>query len=187
MNIVFSWLVRLSLLAAIAYGVSPFVAAAWLDRAIKSGDTSYLEAQVDWTSVRISLKSSILARLAEKADARPANAGVFRRIGYSIQDNLTPIMIDRMLQQTVSPSGFVAHAEKERRLTVAAASVSEAASSGPATDGIWKRILRAKFTDPMRFEFDVRDKLDPGKIYRARFDWRSGWWRMTAVELLAMG
>lgn len=161
----------LGLFAGAALAASPMIAAYRLHEAVERGDVRTIEAAVDWPSVRHSLKSSVSRAMIADAEARRANLGTFRRIGYKIGDAFAPYFVDRMIAKQMTPEGFVAYARQ-----------TEPATSRPAR--MVDLIERAAYTGLSRFEIDVRDRLDRSRRYRAVFTRRLLTWTLTEVQLL---
>jgi hypothetical protein len=166
-----SAVLALGLLFGGVFAASPLIAAFRLNEAITRADTRTIEASVDFTGVRNSLKASISALMVADAEARRARMGYLRQIGYRIGDTFAPYLIDRVLAKQVSPQGFIAYMR------------------APLPPGMPKRTMlqsieRARYTGLARFEIDVRDRRDQTRHYRAVFTRAWLTWRLTEVHVL---
>jgi hypothetical protein len=150
------------------FAASPLIAAYRLNEAIMNGDRPTIEAFVDFGSVRESLSTSISALMLADAEARRANMGYLRRIGYRIGDVFAPYLVDGVLAKQVSPEGFIAYMR----------------APGVSKRTMLQNIERAGYADLARFEIDVRDRRDPTRRYRAVFTRAWLTWRLTEVHVL---
>jgi Protein of unknown function (DUF2939) len=196
---VFRRLMWLTVAIIVSYTASPFLAAFLLHSAIKRGDTYTVQHRVDWLSVRESLKVSINQRLAEQGVMR-ADTGLWSAVKHELVDYVSPMVIDYMVDAKVTAEGFIDYlrpkAPSKANPTLAtvrgrwsAIPVDEAVITlrPPLVPDMLKRIERAQFSGLGSFEFDVRDKVDPGRRYRATFEFRRYQWQLTRVEVLSLG
>lgn len=153
------------------FAASPLIAAYRLHEAIAKGDVAAIEASVDFRSVRYSLKSSISQVMIADAEARRAEMGIIRRVGYKIGDAFAPYLVDRYLAKQVTPKGFIDY-------------VRAPLPPGTRKRSMLQNIERARYAGLARFEIDVQDRTDPTRRYRAIFtrDWLT--WRLTEVNVL---
>lgn len=181
------WAQRLTLACAVLYGLSPYWAAYELHRAIKTGNAAYIDRHVAFESVRASLRVSILQKLGPPDEDLDRPIGWLQSIKLRVKERVAPVVIDAMLKRRVTAEGFIAHMAKRAKPQ---RKVMQASFGMPhllvPNGGMLRRILRAKFVDLTTFEFDVRDKIEPEKIYCARFVFGGLGWTMTEVELLAV-
>ena len=153
------------------FAASPLIAAYRLHEAIAKGDVAAIEARVDFEHVRYSLKSSIARVMVADAEARRADLGFIRRVGYRIGDAFAPYLVDRYLARQVTPEGFIDYVRAPLPI-------------GSKRRSVLQNIERARYTGLARFEIDVKDRTDPTRRYRATFtrDWLT--WRLTEVNVL---
>jgi hypothetical protein len=186
-------------LASAAYLASPLVAAHRLQRAIMEGDVASIEAKVDWPGLRSSIKRSLRERLSEAAASRPEAQTFLQRVGYRMQDALAPGFIDRTVERGATPEGFARyfHSRPDQmgapsgivlrvRGPRLAAGGSIAATAVPPP-GMLSQIGAAAFLSPARFSFEVADRHDPARRYRAELELRQAGWVLTRVEVLSLG
>jgi len=153
------------------FAASPLIAAYRLHEAIVDADMPAIEAAVDWSQVRYSLKSSISEIMLADAEAHRAEMGTLRRIGYRIGDAFAPYLVDRVIAKQVTPAGFVDY-------------MRQPLPPGAPRGGMFRNIERAAYAGLSRFEIDVRDRLDRSRRYRAIFTRSFLTWRLTEVRLL---
>jgi hypothetical protein len=169
-----------------AYVLSPFATAAVLGMAIRDGNERVMTTLVDFPQIRDTVRASVLARLDEKTLTRPDHPSFTQRVKFGLADTLTPYVVDYMLDQRISPAGFALYmgpnspgAQKARAAGLDPDSMPNAS--------ILTRIRLARFLDPTHFEFEVIDRWDAGKVFRAVFELKDFFWRMNVVEVLALG
>jgi Protein of unknown function (DUF2939) len=194
----------LSVALVASYMASPFLAAYLLHGAIKQGYVAYIEPRVDWLSVRASLKESITARLAEQSVQR-TDDGLWSSLKHEVVDTVSPYVLDYMIDNKVTAAGFVDYlkpkpaSKKEPTLEmyrgrwnlsvitpVEAAEITLKTPEIPGADML-KRIDRAQFTSLTSFEFEVRDRFDEGRRYRATLELKHYQWMLTRVDVLSLG
>ena len=168
------------------YTLSPFAAAYLLNCAIKSGDAATMNALVLWPEVKDSLRRSILLRLDEKALARPDSPGWLQQAKYTVADTVSPLMVDYMLGQRVSPDGFTAYMGPHSAKAEAARAAGLDPDMMPSAN-VLKRIRSTSFTDLTHFQFKIVDRWDAGKEFLATLELRGFMWRLSNVEMLSLG
>ena len=168
------------------YTLSPLATAYALNGAIKAGDAATMNTLVDWTSVRTSLRSSILQRLDEKALARPDNPGWLQSVKYTLTDAVSPYMVDHLLSQRVSPEGFTEYMGPHSPKAEAARAAGLDPDKMPSAN-VMKRIRRANFTDLTHFQIEIVDRWDDGKVFLATLQLQGVLWRLANVQMLSLG
>jgi len=168
------------------YAASPFAGAYLLNRAIKAGDAQTMNALVDWDAVKDSLRRSILARLDDKALLRPANPGWLAKAKYTLTDVVTPLMVDSMLDDRVSPEGFTTYMGPNSPKAQAARAAGHDPDTMPGAS-VLTRIKHAYFLDLTHFEIELADRWDAGKVFRTQLELRDFAWRLVRVDMMAMG
>ena len=166
-----SAVLALGLFFGALFAASPMIAAYRLHEAITKGDRTAIEASVDFRSIRYSLKSSISRVMIADAQARRAEMGFIRRVGYRIGDAFAPYLVDRYIAKQVTPEGFIAY-------------MRAPLPAGANKQNMLRNIERAHYTGLARFEVDVRDRQDPTRRYRAVFTRSWLTWRLTEVHVL---
>lgn len=168
------------------YAASPLAGAYLLNRAIKAGDAATMNALIDWQPVKDSLGRSILTRLEERALARPVHPGWLERAKYKLTDAVGPYMVDYMLGERVTPEGFTTymgpHSPKAEAARAAGLDPDMMQGASPLD-----RIRHAQFLDLTHFQIEIVDRWDPGKVFLTTLELRDFLWRLSSVEMLALG
>lgn len=178
------WLV--TFLAA-GYAASPFLSAMMLHAAIKRGWSGYVERQVEWETVRASVKESIGDLMAEQALTRPIDAGFIQNIKYKVADYVSPWVIDYTIDNRVTPEGFIEHMAPTPEELAAKERALQAGLMPLPSPGIISRIKRMKFVGLTEFEINLKDKRDPAREYLATFALRRFGWMLSRVQVLSLG
>jgi len=168
------------------YAASPFVGAFVLNRAIKAGDAETMNLLVDWDAVKDSLRRSILARLEDKALLRPSDPGWLAKAKYTITDAVTPLMVDSVLDDRVSPDGFTTYMGPHSPKAEAARAAGLDPDTMPGAS-VLTRIKHAYFLDLTHFEIELADRWDAGKVFRTQLELSGFAWRLVRVDMLSMG
>lgn len=188
------------LIVVAAYSASPFVAAYRLHESIRNGDVAAVENQVEWQSVRESLRGSIKEHIAIAAIDRDVSPGFFKRLKYKIANKVAPLFLGSMLDKRVTAQGFVDYmAAKKKidpflararrwpgRIFGMSASAAEPAAVEPPKPvmGMLNRITSVSFETFSRVAFEVSDKFDPNRAYRAVLELKDFAWKLTEVRVL---
>jgi Protein of unknown function (DUF2939) len=168
------------------YTLSPMATAALLGHAVKSNNADLMNALVDWDGVKDSLRVSILARLEEKAQGRPAEAGLIDSVKFTLTDTLGPYMVDYVLNQRVSPAGFNLYMGSHSPMAEKVRAMGIDPDTLPSANTL-KRIHHANFRDLTHFEIEIEDRWDPEKVLLAHFELRGWMWQLATVDMLSIG
>jgi Protein of unknown function (DUF2939) len=168
------------------YTLSPFAAAGLLGQAVKTNNVDMLNRLVDWDGVRTSLRASILQRLDEKSKNRPVEAGFIDSVKFTLTDTIGPYMVDYVLDQRVSPEGFILYMGPNSPMAQKVRAQGIDPDTLPSANTL-KRIHRSNFRDLTHFEIEIEDRWDPEKVLLAEFELRGWFWQLAHVEALALG
>lgn len=168
----------LALFAIAAYVASPFVTAWSIREAVRNGDSSYLEAKIDWPNVRATLAPAIgrIALDLPDPDTGPlTKPGLWQRFkAYWGQG-----AVNRAIDSYITPEGLpkLFAARKMYRDYVAGPPDDSQLSVGERMRRFWARVKRAEFVTLTEFEIDVVDKHDPDRLYLGKlvvdgFGWK---------------
>jgi hypothetical protein len=170
-------------LTVAAFVLYPIATAGVLQMAIKSGDADIMNALIDWSSVKSSLRTSILQRLDEKERSVSEGASGLEKVAFEVLRGLSPLMVDHMIAERVSPDGFTKylgpHSPEESEALAAGRPIPSA--------NMLERVRKAEFVDWSHFQLEVVDRWDPGKIYRVSMVLHEAIWKLDGVEMLALG
>ncbi len=92
-------------LAATAYVAAPFATAWSIREAVRTGNSAYLEAKIEWDTVRESLRRSLtVAALGppETGAAAPEKPGLWQRIKARVGRSA----VDNLVESYVTPEGL---------------------------------------------------------------------------------
>ena len=187
-----------ALLLGVAYVAWPFYSALAIREAMISGDTETLNRKVDWNSLRTSLKASItpdtLKRLAVETEAPKPT--VWQRVKAAVAPSMADTIIDRYVTPENLPvllgyrqiyRGTVRPALGLSEPTTALAGTWLADSRVDRLASFWKRVRRAEFTSPFRFELEVEDKYRPGRRYVGTMHLTGLDWKLTGLTVSGAG
>lgn len=175
------------LLPALAYVASPFVTAWSIREAMRTGDAAYLEAKIEWPTVRETLRASLTEyaigpTAVATSGAEPAKPGLWARI----KNSLSRSAIDSMIRSYVTPEGlpqlFGARQFYRENISGDAAAVA-ALPWHERLKGFWSRIKRAEFHSPTEFEIEMADRNDPTRHYIGLLQLRGLEWKLTELRL----
>jgi hypothetical protein len=175
------------LLPALAYVASPFVTAWSIREAMRTGDAAYLEAKIEWPTVRETLRASLTEyaigpTAVATSGTEPAKPGLWARI----KNTLSRSAIDSMIRSYVTPEGlpqlFGARQFYRENISGDAAAVA-ALPWHERLKGFWSRIKRAEFHSPTEFEIEMADRNDPTRHYIGLLQLRGLEWKLTELRL----
>lgn len=183
-------LTMVTLLCA-GYAVWPIGTAWRIREAIRSGDVEYLADKVEWSSVKRTLKPSLmqiaLGPKPGETDAAVAAAGAAARPGLwkRFKNYLGESAVDRMIEAYVTPEGLpkLFRYGKTYREKIkgdddpATRPLSERISSA------WKRVIRAEFKSPTLFELEMHDRGEPPRIYTGVLELKGAEWMLTGLTV----
>jgi hypothetical protein len=189
----------LKLLSAIvvlgaAYVAWPIYSALQIRDAIHSGDTATLARKIEWESVRASLKASLSAETLARLEADPN--GPKPSLWQRIKAVVTPKMADGVIDRYVTPQNLPYLFGIRQAYRVAAGSQEPATVlagtwlSGTPVDRLasfYRRIRRAVFYSPTRFEIEVVDKYEPERRYIGMLELRGLDWKLTGLTISGAG
>jgi hypothetical protein len=198
-----------TVVGALAYLGSPFLAAFEVRQAMKHGDKSTLERRVEWAPVRASLKAS-LADIQRKADADKDQAGspppsLWNRMKAMVLPTVAETFVDSYVTAEGMIQLFAARTtlkDLQKGLGGRAAGVKTPAGDGPlpvALDvdestskldrfrAFYARIRRAEFRSPTEVEFEIADKTTPDRRFISTFELKSFAWKLTGVKVAGVG
>jgi hypothetical protein len=181
-----------------AYGMWPVYAAYQIRTAMVAGDTATLAAKVEWEKLRTSLKASLspetVARL--ETDPEAPQPSLWQRIKSTVAPALADTVIDRYVTPENLPSLVGYH--RFYRGTVRPAlglkdpptALAETWLEGTPVDrfvSFWRRLRRAVYHTPTRFEFEVQDKYQPLRSYSGTIELRGLQWKLTNLTIVGAG
>lgn len=176
------------LILAAGFVASPFVAAWRIREAVRTGDTAYLEARLEWPSVQASLRDSLtLYALGPTAVAAPgpapaAGPGLWQRIRAGLGRRAVDSLVARYVTPAGLPQLFGARQFYRERISGEAAAMAAEPWHVRAA-GFWSRVKRAEFHSPTAFEIEMADRNDPTRRYVGLLRLRGLEWKLTELRL----
>lgn len=176
-----------ALALATAYIASPFLTAWNIREAIRSGNSAYLDAKLEWPTVRTTLRESLteyaIGPTSIAARRQPApQPGFWQRI----KNGLSRRAVDNLVNSYVTPEGlpqlFGMRQFYRENVSGEAAAVA-ALPWYERAKGFWTRIKRAEFHSPTVFEIEMADRNDPTRLYVGLLQLRGVQWKLTELRL----
>lgn len=186
----------LGLVAVLLYVAWPCYAAFQIRHAMLAGDTALLARKVDWEGVRASLKASLRPEdVAHLSDADAPRASLWRRARSAVGQRVAQSVIDhyatpeklptllgygRLWRETLKPA-------LQGRSDLPRTALSATRLEGTVFDRLitgYRRVQRAAFTSPTRFELEVSDRYRPTRRYGAALELKDWDWKLTELQVL---
>lgn len=175
-----------------SYALWP-LATAWRIRdAIRNHDAEYLADKVEWSSVKQTLKPSMLKIALGKAqpEAAEADASAPPKTGLwgKLKAYVGEKTIDKMLDEYVTPEGLpkLFQVGKTVRDTIKGDDEKDLALA-ERVKRFWSRVVRAEFKSFTRFELEMRDRGTSGRTYAGIFELRGLEWKLTGLTVQQPG
>lgn len=172
----------------VAYLSTPFFTVWKIREAMQNGDAHYLDAKIEWVTVRETLRSS-LTRLAlnipEGINPAPeprAKPGIWQRI----KNGLSQRAVDSVIETYVTPEGLpqLFSARQFYRESISGDAAAQAALPWYVrAKNFWSRVKRAEFKSPLLFEIEMADRNNPGRHYIGLLALRGLEWKLTELHL----
>lgn len=176
------------LLMAAAYVATPLVTAWSIREAIQNGNSDYLEAKIEWDSVRATLRQSLTeVALGQPGDERTQTAeaspkpGIWQRFKASLGKRA----VDNMVDNYVNPEGLpqlFSYRKTFRDMSGETAKLEALAWHERVAD-FWSRLKRAEFKSPSAFEIVMADRNVPTRHYVGLLELRGFEWKLTELRL----
>lgn len=188
-------LISLAALLCVALVVAGYMfwplATAWRIReAIRGGDAEYLADKIEWSSLKRTLKPSLMqiamppqaaVAAVAGADAPPARPGLWQRF----KNYLGESAVDRMIEAYVTPEGLPQLFQYGKTYREKIKGEDDPATH-PLPERIsrfWSRVLRAEFTSLDRFELEMRDRGEPPRVYTGVLELKGLEWKLTGLTV----
>jgi hypothetical protein len=190
----------LGLVAVALYAAWPCYAAFEIRHAMLAGDTALLVRKVDWEGVRASLKASLrpedVAHLS--ADPTAPHPSLWQRVRSALGRRVADSVIDRYATAENLPT-LLGYGRLWRQTLQSAlqgrSGAPSTALSGTRFEGTfldrfvsgYRRVKRAAFASPTRFELEVSDRYRPTRRYAAALELKGWDWKLTELQVLRTG
>ncbi len=164
---------------------------AWRIRdAIRNNDAEYLADKVEWSSVKRTLKPSMLqialAPGAGQPAAAEADAGATPKTGLirKFKAYLGEKAVDKMIDEYVTPEGLpkLFQYGKTYREKIKGDDEKDLPFAEKAKRS-WSRVVRAEFKSFTQFELEMRDRGTSGRTYAGTFELKGLEWKLTGLTV----
>lgn len=161
----------LATLLLLGYLVSPYIAVLSLRSALDSGDRDRLEARIDFSSVRASMKEQLRTYVALSA-ARDED--LKKNPFGGLVTIFAPALVDNLVDSFVTPSGMAALIADSK--SALASDTTKERSMTRKRDIDWSKVRYAFFSGPTSFLFDE----DGTKLH---FSFESFGWKLKRIVI----
>jgi len=173
-------------LLAVGYVASPFVAVWSIREAIENGNSGYLEAKIEWDTVRTSLRESLTRAALDHPDTAGGEPqpkpGLWQRIKNSFSQRAVDSMVDTYVNAEGLPQLFTYR--KFYRETISGEAAAQAALPWrERVASFWSRVKRAEFMTPTSLEIEMADRNDPSRLYVGLLKLRGLEWKLSELRL----
>lgn len=178
-----------------AFAVSPLYTAWSIREAVKSNDEAYLKHRIVWQPVRETLKSSLVTYTLDVPPRQLAAAGGTQRRSASwwsrIKSAYGRSVVENFVDHYATPSGLkrlFTYGQSIRRNILRRTDPDAGLSLTERIAAAWSRVRRAEFISATRFEIEMTDAYDPGRLYAGalEWNWQAGGWRLVELHVLRL-
>ena len=172
---------------AFFYVAYPILTVWNIREAVRTGNSSYIEAKLEWPTVRETLRQSMLEYATGPTPVAapgspPPSIGLWQRIKHGLSRRA----VDNLVESYVTPAGlpqlfgmrrFYRESISGEQAKLDAMPWHERAAS------FWSRIKRAEFHSPTEFEIEMADRNDPTRRYIGLLRLRNLEWKLAELRL----
>ena len=180
---------------AAAYVGLPFWTAFSIREAVKTGDTAYLEAKVEWPGVRETMRQSLTAQALDlpgtetmEAGAAPGSRGLWQRVKDGVKSYAGRQVVDHFVDNYVTPAGLSRMYEVRRMYREKIKGEADDAITLPRFERMkraWARVKRAEFLSLTAFEIEMQDRFNPERSYVGLLELRGFQWKLSELRMRA--
>jgi hypothetical protein len=172
---------------AVGYVAYPILTVWTIREAVRTGNSSYIEAKLEWPTVRETLRQSMLEyAIGPTPVAAPGSPPPSLGLWQRIKNGLSRRAVDNLVTSYVTPEGlpqlFGARQFYRERISGEQARL-DAMPWHERAAGFWSRIKRAEFHSPTAFEIEMADRNDPTRHYIGLLKLRGLEWKLTELRL----
>jgi hypothetical protein len=177
------------LLLAAAYVASPFHAAYALREAMKAGDAGYLEANIQWPTVRETLRASLHAMADPAAPASPTLASTTvprKSLWARVKSYAARKTVDGLVDTYANPEDLpqlFTYGTAYRNVVHGPPEEKSLANLPQRVREFWSRIRRAEFKHLTAFELEMRDRHTPDRTYTGLLELQGLSWKLTELRV----
>lgn len=171
------------LVLAVGYVAYPILTVWTIREAVRTGNSAYIEAKLEWPTVRESLRESLTEyAIGPTAAAAPVSIGLWQRI----KNGLSRRAVDNLVESYVTPQGlpqlFGVRQFYRERISGEQAAL-DALPWHERARSFWSRIKRAEFHSPTVFEIEMADRNDPTRHYVGLLKLRGLEWKLVELRV----
>jgi len=174
---------------AVAYVAYPILTVWTIREAVRTGDTAYIEAKLEWPTVRATLRDSLTEyAIGPTAVVAPGSPPPSIGLWQRIKNGLSRRAVDNLVESYVTPQGLpqLFGVRQLYRETTGEQAVLDAMPWHERAVSFWSRIRRAEFHSPTAFEIEMADRNDPTRHYIGLMRLRGLEWKLTELRLRAV-
>lgn len=181
------FLAAAALALAVGYVAYPFLTVWTIREAVRTGNSAYIEAKLEWPTVRATLRQSMLEyAVAPTPVAAPGSAPAKVGFWQRIKNGISRRAVDNMVESYVTPEGlpqlFGVRQFYREKISGEQAAL-DAMPWHQRAANFWSRIKRAEFYSPTVFEIEMADRNDPTRHYIGLLRLRGLEWKLTELRL----
>ena len=172
---------------AAGYVAYPILTVWTIREAVRTGDTPTIEAKLEWTTVRETLRQSLTDyAIGPTPVAMPGAAPVKIGLWQRIKNGLSRRAVDNLVATYVTPEGlpqlFGARQFYRENISGEQAKL-DAMPWHERAQSFWSRIKRAEFHSPTDFEIEMADRNDPTRHYVGLLKLRGLEWKLVELRV----
>jgi hypothetical protein len=192
MRAVLKSLLKLTFLAVIAGGVYiavPFAAAWNLREAVKNGDVEAVRGKVQWDTVRVSLKESLVKHADLLSEAETAGAEIKPTLWQRMKAAVGGTMVDRFIDSYVTAEGFpklFQYRQAWRNTIQNDLAETAKLSRIERFQRVYDRVKRAEFKGLTRLEIEMADRKSQTRRYVSVMELVDYQWKLTALHVISV-
>ncbi|HEX2843577.1 DUF2939 domain-containing protein [Hyphomicrobium sp.] len=172
---------------AAAYIASPFLTAWTIREAIRTGNSDYLAAKLEWETVRVSLRDSLTEyAIGPTPVAAPGIQAKQPGFWQRIKNGLSKRAVDNIVDAYVTPEGLPQLFNMRQLYRENISNNTAALDALPWHErarNFWTRIKRAEFHSTSEFEIEMADRNDPTRHYIGLLKLRGLQWKLVELRL----
>jgi hypothetical protein len=177
-----------ALALAAAYVASPFHAAWTLREAMKAGDAATLEHRIVWSSMRETLRQSLLEMADPSEPVAPELASTAPRKGVwaRFKSYATRKTVDNLVTSYANPEDLpqlFTYGTTYRNIVHGPPEPKTLANLPARVREFWSRVHRAEFKSLTVFELEMQDKHTPDRRYTGLLELQGVTWKLTELRV----
>jgi len=178
-----------ALVLAVGYIAYPILTVWSIREAVRTGNTAYIDAKLEWPTARATLRQSLTEyALGPTPVVAPGDAPPKPGLWQRIKAGLGRRAVDNLVDSYVTPEGLprLFGAREFYRETLSGEAARLAAQPWhERAAGFWSRVKRAEFHSPAAFEIEMADRNDPTRHYVGLLRLRGLEWKLTELRVRA--